>query len=170
MSSSSKGLDGVQKMSKSLGNFFTIPDLLAKGFKGEAVRLAMLETHYRAPLDLTEAKIRAAQNRLDGLYRQMQGGKDFGAPDLSGLMDDLHTSEALKNPANFASLGLLQMEPSAWFKGELSDEDARIDKLIEERAAAKVAKDFVRADAIRDQLTAQGVMLEDAAGSSTWRR
>ena len=159
-----------EKMSKSLGNFFTIPDLLAKGFKGEAIRLAMLETHYRAPLDLTEAKILAAQNRLDSLYREMQNGTDFGAPDLSGLMDDLHTSDTLKNPANFPLLGLLQQDPGVWFKGAASDDDARIDALIEARLAARANKDFARADEIRDQLTAEGIVLEDGAGATAWRR
>ena len=159
-----------EKMSKSLGNFFTIPDLLAKGYKGEAIRLALLETHYRAPLDLTEAKIQAATNRLDGLYREKAAGKDWGQPDLSGLYDDLQTSETLKNLANFDALGLLQLDPEVWFKGEGGDADARIDALIEERLAARANKDFARADAIRDQLTAEGLILEDGEGTTTWRR
>ena len=161
-----------EKMSKSLGNFFTIPDLLAKGFKGEAIRLALLETHYRAPMDLTMAKIQAAQNRLDSLYRERAGGgdKDWGAPTLDGLLDDLHTSDTLKNPANFAFLGLLQQDPEVWFKGEASDDDTRIDALLAERTAAKVAKNFTRADEIRDQLTAEGIVLEDNPTGTTWRR
>lgn len=159
-----------EKMSKSLGNFFTIPDLLAKGYKGEAIRLAMLETHYRAPLDLTEAKIQAAQNRLDGLYREMAAGAAWGAPDLTGLMDDLQTSQVLQNPANYNALGLLQETPDAWFKGMASGDDARIEALIEERLAARAAKDFARSDEIRDQLAGEGVILEDGAGTTTWRR
>lgn len=159
-----------EKMSKSLGNFFTVPDLLAKGYKGEAIRLALLETHYRAPLDLTEAKLQAAQNRLDGLYREKAAGKAWGAADLRGLYDDLHTSQALKNPANFAPLGLLQQQPEVWFKGSASNDDARIGALIAQRAAAKAAKDFPRADAIRDALASQGIVLEDGPSGTTWRR
>ena len=62
------------------------------------------------------------------------------------------------------------MDPAVWFKGEASAEDAHIDALIDERAAAKRAKDFARADAIRAALTAQGIVLEDGAGGTTWRR
>ena len=159
-----------KKMSKSLGNIFTIPDLRAKGYKGEAIRLALLETHYRAPLDLTEAKIQAATGRLDGLYRERAAGKDWGPPDLSGLCDDLQTAETLRNPANFAPLGLLQSDPERWFKGTGSDDDSAIDALIKERLVARANKDFARADQIRDDLAARGLILEDRAGGTTWRR
>ncbi len=158
------------KMSKSLGNFFTVPDLLAKGFKGEAIRLALLETHYRAPLDLTEAKLQAAQNRLDGLYRDRAKGVTWGDPDLSGLMEDLQTSQALTNPANFPALGLLQQDPHAWFQGADAGDAERIERLIAERRAAKQAKEFARADQIRDLLARDGIVLEDGPGGTTWRR
>ena len=168
-----------QKMSKSLGNFFTVPDLVAKGYKGEAIRLALLETHYRAPLDVTETKLKAAQSRLDGLYRdkaraQAQGKtmRDlWGDPDFSSLMDDLKVSEALTNPANFEILGLLQQNPDVWFKGKSGvAHDARIETLVAERAQAKAAKDFVRADKIRNLLREGGIGLEDGLNGTTWRR
>lgn len=162
-------VDG-EKMSKSLGNFFTIPDLLAKGFKGESIRLALLETHYRSPLDLTESKLLAAQNRLDSLYREKAAGKDWGPPHLGRLMDDLQTSEVLRNPANFETLGLLQLDPSTWFKGAPQDDNQHIEALVAARVEAKKAKDFARADEIRDKLVDLGVLLEDSAEGTAWRR
>ena len=158
-----------EKMSKSLGNFFTIPDLQAKGYKGEAIRLALLETHYRAPLDLTETKIQAAQNRLDGLYREKEKGGISGEPDLSGLMDDLQTSTTLTNPANFGILGFLQQDCDAWFRGTDLVDSSHIQDMIAMRLAAKDAGDFTRADQIRNQLKQSGVILEDTHEGTTWR-
>ena len=158
-----------EKMSKSLGNFFTVPDLLNKGYKGEAIRLALLETHYRAPLDLTEAKLKAAQNRLDGLYRDLAAGADFGEADLRGLNEDLQPSQVLKNPANFHALGFLQNNPEIWFKGMPQGGEERIEAMIKARALAKKEKDFARADEIRDLLGQEGIVLEDGAGGTTWR-
>ncbi|OAG74896.1 Cysteinyl-tRNA synthetase [Acetobacter malorum] len=67
-------------------------------------------------------------------------------------------------------LGLLQEDPEKWFKGDISDEDAEIDALIAERAAAKKARDFAKADALRDQLQGQGIVLEDTKDGTIWRR
>ncbi|HEX4853843.1 DALR domain-containing protein, partial [Arenimonas sp.] len=70
-----------------------------------------------------------------------------------------------------AALGLLQQDPAAWFaRGSAAGDDARIQSLIDERAAAKKARDFARADAIRDQLAAEGILLEDTAQGVRWRR
>ena len=194
-----------EKMSKSLGNFYTVHDLLQE-FPGEAIRLTLLKTHYRQPLDFTKDGIREAKSELDGFYAALRGTTakaTDGAPDsvIDALSDDLNTplaisqlhglaaaankaegdakvqaATALKSAG--AALGLLQQDPETWFKwqppaqaqgdGGLSDGD--IDALIVERQDARKNKDFARADAIRDELTAAGIVLEDGAGGTTWRR
>ena len=189
-----------EKMSKSLGNFYTVTDLL-KEFPGEALRLALLKTHYRQPLDFTKDGVREARQELNRFYRALAlgeaGGGNVGVIPkgvLDGLSDDLNTPLALTGvhaaaDAVFAAdkdgdaaalavaigalkgagslLGLLQHDPQLWFQG---DGDEAIDALIEERNAARADKDFARADEIRDQLDAQGIVLEDGAGGTTWRR
>ena len=189
-----------EKMSKSLGNFYTVTDLL-KEFPGEALRLALLKTHYRQPLDFTKDGVREARQELNRFYCALAlgeaGGGNVGVIPkgvLDGLSDDLNTPLALTGvhaaaDAVFAAdkdgdaaalavaigalkaagslLGLLQHDPQLWFQG---DGDEAIDALIEERNAARADKDFARADEIRDQLDAQGIVLEDGAGGTTWRR
>ena len=181
-----------EKMSKSLGNFYTVHELLEE-FPGEAIRLVLLQTHYRQPLDFTKAGIAEARRTLDRWYRTIDGVAGEGdVPEslLAALSDDMNTPQALaelhklagsgdaaafKAGANF--LGLLEQDPEAWFKwqpaqaeGEGGLDDAAIDALIAERTEARKAKDFSRSDEIRDQLAAQGIVLEDGAGGTTWRR
>jgi cysteinyl-tRNA synthetase len=189
-----------EKMSKSLGNFYTVTDLLME-FPGEALRLALLKTHYRQPLDFTKDSVREARQELNRFYRAVALAEDKvvetdGVPDdvMTGLRDDLNTPAALAGvhavaDAVFAAdnegdavavrvgagalkaagrlLGILQHDPAVWFQG---DGDDAIDALIAERNAARADKDFARADEIRDELVAQGVVLEDGAGGTTWRR
>jgi len=193
-----------EKMSKSLGNFYTVSDLLDE-FPGEALRLAILKTHYRQPLDFTKDGVREARQELNRFYRALGLRADAledgeGPPDasyvipadvVSALQDDLNTPLALAGihaaaDAVFAAdtpeevlrttgalkaagrlLGLLQADPGVWFQG---DGDAEIDALIAERLEARAAKDFERADQIRDDLAARGIVLEDGAGGTTWRR
>ena len=168
-----------EKMSKSLGNFVTIHDLLAD-HAGEAVRLALLMTHYRQPLDWTEEGVGEAKTVLDRWYRKA-GDADPGTPAQSvidALCDDLNTPgaisalHAIDDPATLkasaALLGLLPQTASAWFQAGL-DADA-IEALIAERAEAKKNKDYGRADDIRAELTKQGVQLEDGPQGTTWRR
>jgi cysteinyl-tRNA synthetase len=192
-----------EKMSKSLGNYFTVRQLLEEGLRGEAIRLALLSGHYRQPLDITRDKIAEAKAQLDRLYGALRQGADVRAenvapPDalIAALADDLNTPEALAvlhetasalNKAETAEtraelkaalaaagglLGLLEKNPEAWFKGAaeggLSDDE--IESLIAERAAARKAKDFAEADRIRDELSGQGVLLEDGAEGTTWKR
>ena len=188
-----------EKMSKSLGNFYTVHDLLEE-FPGEAIRLALLKTHYRQPLDFTKAGIAEAKRELDGFYGALRKVKDVSplttVPEVqSPLEDDLNTPQALASLhrtlgalnkedsqagihkgnllAGGELLGLLQQDPEDWFKGvapEGGPDEAAIEALIEERNQARAVKDFKRADDIRDRLEAQGILLEDGAGGSTWKR
>jgi cysteinyl-tRNA synthetase len=180
-----------EKMSKSLGNFYTVAELLEE-FPGEALRLVLLQSHYRQPLDFSKDKCREAKATLDRLYRSKQAALERGAvasaPALGlmdALMDDLNTPLALArlfeaadgDPGAFlASLDLLGLavgNPEAWFKGDAGDgpSAAEVEALIEGRKAAKAAKDFATADRIRDDLKARGVVLEDKPGGVTeWRR
>ncbi|MFC1672609.1 cysteine--tRNA ligase [Pseudomonadota bacterium] len=193
-----------EKMSKSLGNFYTVHDLLDE-FPGEAIRLTLLKTHYRQPLDFRKSGIGEAKKELDEFYLALRNAADVKAdvPDhppkevLDALGDDLNTPKAiaylfeLKTRLNTAAdagekarvkgelllagdiLGLLGKKPEDWLRGEgdadgLSDAD--IDALIEQRTQARADKDFATSDRIRDELAEQGVILEDGAGTTAWRR
>lgn len=194
-----------EKMSKSLGNFFTVRDLLAD-HPGEALRLTLLQTHYRQPLNWTADGVRQAKETLDRCYTALRNAADVGAlhaaPSpavLDALADDLNTPLAIAHlhetvgALNKASdlaekaalkgrlladgglLGLLQQDPEAWFKWKpagagAGPDDAAIEAFIVERKEARKAKNFARADQIRDDLKAQGILLEDGAGGTTWRR
>ena len=171
---------GAEKMSKSLGNIITPAELLAQGHKGETLRLALLSAHYRQPLPWTEALIAQSKASLDRLYRAA-GDAEAGQVDpgvVDALADDLNTPlalsrlAALDDPASLKAsaqlLGLLMVSQDEWFRGEgdASDIEAR----IEARAEAKKQRDFATADRIRDELKADGILLEDGPQGTTWRR
>ena len=183
-----------EKMSKSLGNFYTVHELLEE-FPGEAIRLVLLKTHYRQPLDFTKSGIAEAKRELDGFYRALQSEQAGDAADvdpavIGALSDDLNTPRALSRlhelrsagdgasmsvlKASAGLLGLLQQNSDDWFKwspkGAATVDEAAIDALIAERKQARADKDFARADEIRDELAAQGIVLEDGAGGTTWKR
>ncbi len=183
-----------EKMSKSLGNFITVHDLLSKGVKGEVIRFALMSTRYNEPLDWSEKLLSDAEKVLNRMYRRIQDSgfriqegiatnPQSPIPNpllLEALRDDLNTpkalailqtldDEALLASANF--LGLLQQTSDSWFKGDSGGEDTLwIEVQIAARNDAKKARDFATSDAIRDMLKAKGIVLEDSATGTTWRR
>ena len=181
-----------EKMSKSLGNFTFLRDVLAK-FPGEAVRYLLLRSHYRSLLDFNDAALMESRRELDRFYRALEKYPDVGgaeAPDavMEALCDDLNTPLALSAMHALADraiagdfeaarglraaggmLGLLQADPAAWFRGGTDDAE-EIEAAIGERLAARKARDFARADAIRAELAAKGIVLEDGPHGTTWRR
>jgi cysteinyl-tRNA synthetase len=183
---------GAEKMSKSLGNIVTPAELLAQGHRGETLRLALLSAHYRSPLPWTEALVDQSKAILDRLYgrvkRYYMGLDDFDSSELpppnegvvAALADDLNTPLAisrlleLRGDAEIAAsaklLGLLNMA-GKWFRGEADDaEKELIEARIAERAEAKKNRDFGTADRIREELKAEGIVLEDGPSGTTWRR
>jgi len=172
-----------EKMSKSLGNIITVKDLLDK-YDGEVIRLALLSTHYRKPINFGESLLDQSKNILNKLYKNLnnQGNEDEISEDVSkALLDDLNTPLAISNllkikcsrtllkSANL--LGLLNKTTDEWFalnnKFTISEND--IESLIQERDVARKSKDFKRADEIRDQLEENNVVLEDVDGQTIWR-
>ena len=190
-----------EKMSKSLGNFYTINELLQE-FPGEAIRLLLLKTHYRQPSDFTKEGLAEAKRELDGFYqalRQSSAADDSASSEpskiIDALCDDLNTPKSISLlhemlgqinrgdasaqhtlRANAAILGLLQQDPEEWFKWSppsksndgLSDDD--IEAKIIARNEARANKDFAASDVIRDELQAAGIILEDSAAGTIWRR
>jgi cysteinyl-tRNA synthetase len=170
---------GAEKMSKSLGNIVTPAELLAQGHRGETLRLALLSAHYRQPLSWTDELVAQAKATLDGLYRKAgeAGAGDVDEGVLDALSDDLNTPLALSRlsaleggalRASARLLGLLGNSATEWFQGD-SDADA-IEARIAARTDAKANRDFATADRIRDELRAEGIILEDGPGGTSWRR
>lgn len=198
-------VDG-EKMSKSLGNFTMLRDLLADQ-PGELVRLALLSAHYRSNLNWSEQLLHQTRQTLDRLYTVLRDseGLDAIAPEdplkldaFQALLDDLNTPRALaalhdtsnrffktKDRQQRArlkgeilavtdTLGILQQDPEQWFQG--GDNSAgglgneAIDALVAERQSAKQKRDFARADAIRDQLAAAGIVIQDTRDGARWSR
>src|SRR6185312_8412475 len=171
---------GAEKMSKSLGNIVTPAELLAEGHRGETLRLALLSAHYRQPLPWTETLVEQSKTILDRLYRAA-GDNEAGEIDaevVEALSDDLNTPaalarlQAIDDPAGLKSsaqlLGLLGGSAAEWFQGD-SDATA-IERRIAERTEAKKNRDFASADQIRNDLKAQGIILEDGPHGTKWRR
>jgi len=190
----------AEKMSKSLGNFFTIHEVLER-FDPEVLRMFMLGTHYRSPLDFSDQALDVAKTGLDRLYETKKRLSDLAAvsgelPEkfISSMNDDFNTPEAVAEmfecsrainkgidsgddittlAAQFHAmadmLAVLQQPAEAWFQGGDADAEA-IEALITERNEAKKSRDFARADAIRDELAGQGIVLEDTAAGTTWKK
>jgi cysteinyl-tRNA synthetase len=172
-------------MSKSLGNFITIRDLLDE-WPGEVVRFNMLRTHYRQPMDWTVAGLREAERTLANWY-ELAGDVEPGPLDddtVAALSDDLNTPGAFAalhelraaaahgNPraasrlkATAGLMGLLALTPDGWSAARrvsLDFDEAAITALVEARVAARKAKDFAEADRLRAEIEALGIMLKDA--------
>ena len=170
---------GSEKMSKSLGNVVTVGELLERGHKGEVLRFALLSAHYRQPLEWSDALIAQSKATLDRLYR-VAGDSEAAEPDpavLEALADDLNTPLALSRlsaiedgavlRASARLMGLLEENSSSWFQGA---GDARIDALVAARTEAKQRRDFAEADRLRAELSEEGIVLEDGANGTIWRR
>jgi cysteinyl-tRNA synthetase len=187
------------KMSKSLGNFFTIRDVL-KHFDGETVRFFMLRTHYRSPFNFSDSNLEDARHALRRLYTALDLVQaaplevDWSQPQAaafrSAMNDDFNTPAAMAVLFDLAgevnrsrspeaagllnalgrTLGLLQQVPRQYLQGGTGGDDERIARLIAERAEAKKARDFARADRIRDDLQAEGIVLQDSPQGTTWVR
>lgn len=183
-----------EKMSKSLGNFFTVRDVL-KDYDGEVIRLAFLSTHYRQPLDWTDETPQIAKVTLDRFYRAIEFATDDDTKAdhiINALKDDLNTPLAISHMHELANdvfasigyaqicaanmlkacgqfLGILMHDPKEWFQGKAADNEG-IEDLIVARNEAKKAKNFAEADRIRALLSEQGIVLEDGPGSTIWRK
>jgi cysteinyl-tRNA synthetase len=202
-----------EKMSKSLGNFFTIRDVLPTLRHPEVLRYFLVASHYRGPINYTPDSLVQADATLAGFYQALRGvpsgepgadearwrddfraamDDDFNTPKalavLQALARDINEAKAggsgtcLQHAAELGAvfrqlaglLGICRLDPEAWFRlpapGQVSLDDAAIDAVIAARLAARKARNFQEADRLRDELAAAGVILEDGAGGTTWRR
>jgi cysteinyl-tRNA synthetase len=196
-----------EKMSKSLGNFFTVREVLER-YQPEVVRYFILTSHYRSPLNYSDQELDAAKHALTRLYTALRGlpattepcpddsykqrleaamNDDFNTPEVLAILFELsheiNRVRAIK-PALASQLGgelrrlgemlgLLQNNPETYLQGQDTNAGlsaAEIEQLIADRQAARARKDWARADEIRAQLTEQGIVLEDNAQGTTWRK
>jgi cysteinyl-tRNA synthetase len=186
-----------EKMSKSLGNFFTIEDILAR-FDAETTRFFIVRSHYRSALNYSDAHLDDARSALKRLYTALQlvapadgaidwaepyaarfkaaMDEDFGTPEAVAVLFDLASEVNRTRSAQLAgmlkalggTLGLLQADPQQFLQTGATLDDAAIEARILERNAAKAERDFAQADAIRKELQALGIVLKDSPQGTTW--
>lgn len=185
------------KMSKSLGNFFTIRDVL-KAFDAETIRFFIVRAHYRSPLNYSDVHLQDAKGALKRLYTALQAvppavvkidwaepmaarfkaamDEDFGTPEAVAVLFELASEVNRNQSAERAGLlkalggvlGLLQSDPTTYLQSGAGLDDAAIQMQIQARADAKKAKNFAEADRIRNDLLAQGIVLKDSPTGTTW--
>jgi cysteinyl-tRNA synthetase len=191
-----------EKMSKSLGNFFTIRDVLER-YEAETLRFFMVRSHYRSPVNYSDVHLDDARQGLRRLYTTLDNtppsegptemdaadpwwtrfkaamDEDFATPEAVAVLFDLAAEVnrtrdgqlAYRLKALGSILGLLQAQPRLFLQGgQPGDDVAHIDALIERRAQAKQARDFVGADAVRAELAALGVVVKDTPSGTVWVR
>jgi len=187
-----------EKMSKSLGNFFTIREVLQQ-YDAETLRFFIVRAHYRSPLNYSDAHLDDARGALKRLYTALDAvapapvevidwsqpqaarfkaamDEDFGTPEAVAVLFELATEVNKSRSAEAAgllkalagTLGLLQGDPKAFLQAGATLDEAAIAALIQRRADAKAARDFAQADQIRKDLLAQGVVLKDSPTGTTW--
>ena len=186
-----------EKMSKSLGNFFTIRDVLKK-FDAQTIRFFLLRSHYRSPLNYSDVHLTDAYGALKRLYTALNlvapaavaidweqpraaafkaaMDNDFGTPDAVAVLFELAAEVNRSRSAQTAGLlkalggvlGILQGSPQAFLQAGAQLDEAAIQNLIAQRAAAKAAKNYAGADQIRKDLAAQGIVLKDSPTGTTW--
>jgi cysteinyl-tRNA synthetase len=188
-----------EKMSKSLGNFFSIQEILER-CDAETTRFFVVRSHYRSALNYSDAHIEDARIALKRLYTSLQAvppqpesvlidwsapyadrfkaamDQDFGTPEAVAVLFDLASEVNRSRSPQLAGLlralggvlGILQSPPEVFLRAGSSVDAAQIDALIAQRQAAKAGRDFARADAIRAELFAQGIVLKDSAQGTTW--
>jgi len=186
-----------EKMSKSLGNFFTIREILAR-YDAQTLRFFILRAHYRSALNYSDAHLDDARQALRRLYTTLDAvppkegpidwanvyaarfkaamDEDFGTPEAVAVLFDLASEVNRARSSELSGLlralggclGLLQEDAKTYLQSGAGLDEAAIAALIAERAAAKAAKDFARADRIRKDLLAQGIALKDSAAGTSW--
>jgi len=201
-----------EKMSKSLGNFFTIREVLEK-YPAEVIRYFLVSSHYRSQVDYSEASLKEAHSALERFYQSLRGidvpalvnekaseefqgfqekfeqamADDFNTPEALAVMFDLVRALNTARQQNSSDvpalasllkklggvLGILQLDPEVFFKGEAKAgdlSDAQVETLIAERTQARADKNWSESDRIRDLLAEQGIVLDDSKSGTTWRR
>ncbi len=195
-------VDGT-KMSKSLGNFYSVPEVL-ETYHGEVLRFAYMSTHYKQPYNYTIASMDSAKGALDKFYTAIRGVSKIEVRDgvyneefINAMLDDLNTPMAVSVLHKIAGdlnkaksdedkqrlkselvncghmIGVLYDGVDDWFRGKSNEgglSDGEIDQLIIDRAEARKNKDWAKSDEIRDKLAEAGIILEDGANGTSWKR